>query len=556
MKKITFLLATTLLISTAQLAAQTSGDLYDPSVIHTVKINFEQANWANLLDSLRVNSDDMLIGRVTIDGATYDNCGVSYAKSPTHQVVGKRNPWTIRLNFIDKKQQHQGYRTLQISQALRDPSLVREVLSSEIARRYMPAPRANFTTLTVNQEAKGVYVNIEGVDDVFFQKNFSLPQSPKGELAANTEGSAASFAAFRCVPDVRATPYSDCPPNLFGSLRYEKNAKCYLRNFDILSKEGWDDLIELTRVLNNDPANLNKILNVDRALWFLAFQNVVVNLNSYEGQFSGNYFLVRDATGLFSFMPTEMNLAFGSYKNTNGASDLDLDGLVTLDPMLHADNAMKPLITQLIKNQDLRKIYFAHIRQILADWFDNDHYKTRAEELQKLIMSTYAAATEKPYDVVDFQRSLLETVGKTTKIPGIVELMSKRTKWLKKYPDLLNVPPQVSNISFSSRQKFTAKSVGEFHLKAKVDNFPRRVRVFYRPTGANTEGFREAQMLDDGNNHDGEAGDKIFGATIQPNGKFDAIEYYIVAENAGGASFEPSNYINERRKISLAEINK
>ena len=174
---------------------------------------------------------------------------------------------------------------------------------------------------------------------------------------------------------------------------------------------------------------------------------------------------------------------------------------------------------------------------------------------QALITSFYMNSNEKPYELADFQRSLTETVGKVTKIPGIVELMTRRAKFLKKLPDLLNVPPQISDINFSNRQKFATKSVGEFRVKVKVDNFPRRVRLMYRPQGS-TEGFTELPMFDDGKNHDGEVGDKVFGTVVLPQGKFTAIEFYIIAESTGAATFEPANYINERRKVSLAELNK
>ena len=542
MKKIIILCAAALFFFSVKTTAQKSGDLYDGAYVHDIRITFDKPNWMGMLDSLRINGDDMLIGKVQIDGTIYENVGIGYAKNYTHQLAGKRNPWLIKLNFIDKKQNHQGYKTLAISHALRDPSLVREVLSYEIARRYMPAPQADYINLTVNNENKGVYVNIEAVDDVFLQKNF-----------AGTEGSVS--AAFRCIPDTRTMMQTDCEEGVFGALKYEKNAKCYLRNFDMLSKEGWDDLIELTRVLNVDHQHIGKILNIDRALWFLAFNNVIANLSSYEGHLSNNYYLVRDAIGQFNFIPTELNLSFGSYKNTNGQSYLDFDGLVNLDPLLHVSNASKPVISVLLSNPDNRKIYFAHIRQILNDWFDNNAYQTRAMALQSLITPYYINSQEKPYDLTDFQRSLTETVGKVTKIPGIVELMSKRTKFLKKFPDLLNIPPQVSGIGFSSRQKYTTKSVGDFHIKAKVDNFPRRVRLMYRPAGT-SEAFVEQQMFDDGNNHDGEAGDKVFGTVVQPEGKFTAIEFYIIAENAGATVFEPSNYINERRKVSLVDLNK
>ena len=265
--------------------------------------------------------------------------------------------------------------------------------------------------------------------------------------------------------------------------------------------------------------------------------------------------MYKDKGGQFNFIPTELNLIFGSMKNTDGRSDLDLNGLATLDPLLYLNSTDKPLIAQLLKNQDFKKIYFSHVKQILADWFESGTYKTRAETLQKMITPYFEEDKLPPYQSAEFKRSLNETVGTVTKIPGIVELMTLRTKFLKKHPDMLVVQPEISEISVSSRKKMSTQTITEFHVKAKVDRFPRRVRIFYRPIGF-TGAFAEAQMFDDGNNHDVAAGDKIFGLAIKPQGKYDAIEYYILAENAGAATFEPSNYIAERRKVTLAELNK
>ena len=48
------------------------------------------------------------------------------------------------------------------------------------------------------------------------------------------------------------------------------------------SDTGWDDLIALTNVLSTttstNTANIEAVLDVDRALWMLAFDNVVCKL--------------------------------------------------------------------------------------------------------------------------------------------------------------------------------------------------------------------------------------------------------------------------------------
>ena len=73
MKKITTLFTVFLLIFSAQvtkIAAQTKGDFYDVAAIHDMKITFSQKNWVNMLDSNRINGNEMLVGTVTIDGST------------------------------------------------------------------------------------------------------------------------------------------------------------------------------------------------------------------------------------------------------------------------------------------------------------------------------------------------------------------------------------------------------------------------------------------------------------------------------------------------------
>ena len=80
--------------------AQKSGELYDGTYVHDIRITFDQSKWMDLLDSNRINGDEMVIGKVQIDGTNYENVGISYAKNYTHTVSGKRNPWLLKLNLM------------------------------------------------------------------------------------------------------------------------------------------------------------------------------------------------------------------------------------------------------------------------------------------------------------------------------------------------------------------------------------------------------------------------------------------------------------------------
>ena len=58
-----------------------------------------------------------------------------------------KNPFNIKLDYIIDGQDHQGIDKLKLSNVIQDPSFIREVLSYEISRKYMPSSEANFISL-------------------------------------------------------------------------------------------------------------------------------------------------------------------------------------------------------------------------------------------------------------------------------------------------------------------------------------------------------------------------------------------------------------------------
>ena len=520
-------------------SAQTSeATFYDTDKVQEIRINFQNENWEEQLDSLRIYGNGLLLGDVKINGQEYKNSGVRYRGVRSFVTGGKRNALHIKLNYIDKKQNHQRFKTLKLSNALRDPSMVREVLAYELAREYMPAPEANFAKIYINGNYYGLFVNVEDISNDFLDKHFGSHEN--------------SF--FKATPPLDAPrPSSNCKNKIFASLEYETGVDCYIANYEIKSEAGWDDLIELTRVLNESPEDIEKVLNVDRTLWMLAFNNAIVNLSSYSGQYSQNYYLYKDDFGQFNPIIWDLNLAFGSFKNTGQGSDLNLKQLQELDPLLHANNVAKPLISKLLANEQYKKIYLSHLREIVFDNFVNDEFEKRAQELQRLISSPLFEDQNKQYPHNDFLASLTKTIGKRSKIPGLVELMSKRGKYLKKHQALSGIPPEVSDVQVTGRAKFSNETVDKFQIQAQVEKRAKKVKLFYRFDSRAP--FKMAFMSDDGQNNDGKPGDKIFGVIIDPKGNHDKIEYYIQAENPVTVSFYPDDYMFTPMVSTLKELN-
>ncbi len=518
--------------------AQIETDFYDTDKITEIRIKFKKTNWAEELDSLRNYGDDLLMGTATIDGKEYKNVGVRYRGSRSFAVGSKRNALHLKLNYINKNQNHQGYKKIKISNALRDPSMIREVLGYEIARKYMPAPKANHAKVFINGSYYGLFVNVEDISDEFLEKHFGSNEN----------------AFFKCSPDISKKSEEGCKNKTFASLEYEDGAECYFANYEMKSKDGWDDLIELTKTLDKEPENINKILNVDRTLWMLAFNNVLVNLSSYSGQNSQNYYLYKDENGQFNPIIWDLNLAFGSFKNTGSGSDLDLKGLQNLDPLVNVDNVAKPLISKLLSDPEREKLYLSHVRTILYENFVDGSYEDRATELQRMIKGSFIEDKNKFYDTSELEKSLTTTIGKRSKIPGIVELMKARASYLKKHEKLNVVPASISEIKVKTREKLSKDLVKDFNITCMVDRYPKQVKVLYRFDKSTS--FKALAMADDGKSNDGKSGDSIYGIKISPPADVKSIEFYIMAQNPKSITFEPSNYMFNTIEADLETLNK
>jgi hypothetical protein len=538
MKKI--LLALIAIIPVALFAQNTKSTrpLFDKKTIGEIRITLPMKNWADALDSMRIYSAGLLSGSAIVDGIKYEDVGVRFRGDKSYQMGLKRNPLTIKLNNSSPTVNHQGYSVLKLSSALRDPSMVREVLFHEIAAKYIPSSQASYTKLYVNEEYIGVFINIESIDKQFLTNNYGTSNG----------------AFFKAGVDYKPEDVpTTCRQNIFGSLEFEDNIACYKGNFEMNSASGWNELQELTRVLNNEPAKIDRHLDVDRTLWMLALNNVMVNLSSYSGNHSVNYFLYRDDNGRFQPVHWDLNLSFGSFKNTGSGSDLDLKDLQNLDPLLHVENPYKPLISQLLKDPLYKKIYLSHIRQINEENFLNGAYEKRAQELQGLIVVPFNDDKYKVYNLEDFQKSLRETVGKRSKIPGLVELMAKRAKFLKVHPELTALPSSVTDVLVQSRGKFENKKLNAFRITAKADRFPKRVLIYYRFSDRDTY---NVMPMNEEPSTDLPTGVKNFAANVEAKSADALLDYYILVENAGTVSFLPSDYSKKPFKVKLSELNK
>lgn len=541
MKRLTFLIFLTHVLACAVLAQEEEPDIYNPDSVRQVRIYFEEENWDDILDSLKqAGLDQRLIATVKFAGETYEGAGIRYKGNSSYFNVRKNDyaklPFNIDVNETHKdKKMPGGYDKLKLSNVFRDPSFLREALSYKIANRYMVSPRANYVRVFINDEYFGLYNNTESVDEELLERFFG------GNYEDETG------VLFKCDPVWSHQPPEGCTKGEKSSLQYlGPDPECYMGNYEIKSDSGWAELVSLTDILNNHPEKIDSVLAVDEALWMLAFNITLVNLDSYTGRFCHNYYLYQDADGVFHPIIWDLNLSFGGFRYDGLGKPLGLEDMQTLSPFTHykQKNEKRPLITQLLGNDLYRKMYVAHVRTIVQDFFADSTYLYEAMQMQERIRPYVKADTNKLYNVEAFEKNLYESArANKVKIVGIKELMEPRTKYLNNHPLVGYEPPKIDTIEYID--------LGEEAIFATRLEGATRAWLFYRNS---TKGnFRAVEMLDDGASGDEMEADQIYGVVVPYTNIDEPIQYFIVAENERTAALSPERASFEYHTTAAAD---
>ncbi|HLP94625.1 MAG TPA: CotH kinase family protein [Saprospiraceae bacterium] len=498
-------------------------NLYDPAVVQEIKLTFYQSNWDYKLDSLKAidNGDYLLAKSVEINGILFDSVGVKYKGNSSYSANNNKNPLHIELNFVKKGQSYNGIKDIKLGNGFSDPTFVREPLSYEIARKYMDAPLSNHAKVWINGTYWGVYSNTESINKAFLQKHF----------ATNGDN-----AFFKCNPEDFGGPGTggNYPDLVYSSA----DSAFYYNKYDIQSDYGWAELLDLMETLKNNPNSVESVLDVDRALWMLAFNNVLVNLDSYTGAFGQNYYLYYDENDRFLSTLWDLNMSFGGFPLLSANQFLTQTQMKQLDPLVQSSNSSRPLIKQLLANPTWKRMYLAHLKTILTENFaSEDDYKDRALEMQALIDAAVQSDTKKFYSYANFQANVTSSVntgggGGFGTVPGIADLMNARYNFLISNTNLTAQAPSISNVSGSG--------ISTYWVTAQVTNAV-TVTLAWREDSSDV--FQKVTMLDDGLHQDGAAGDGVFGASfvmLDPT-----MQYYIYAENAQAGIFSPARAEHE-----------
>jgi hypothetical protein len=499
------------------------GQLYDIDNINTLEVNFYDTWYHDTLKYWKANYIENTLPAQLDYGAThFDSVAVKYKGNSTFGVADLFNnpkmPYNIDLNEYVGGQDIQGNKKLKLGNALFDPSFAKEILASHVYKQYMPCYEANLIKLFVNGSYLGLYTNQEDIGPPFLKKHF-------GEKDG---------AFFKCEPMTEEQAGHPVPwPTLLWN---GTDTLDYYEIYERKSDSGWVEFLNMIYVLNNDIANIEQVINVDRVLWNFAVSTVLSNEDTYNTTIIHNYYMYQTGDGKFQMIPWDLTESFCGLLFTTGTpqSHYELEPLYGLNPYM----ADRPLVYQLLSNNYYRKRYFAHIRTVIEEYYTAADLKAWTMDV---LNNAYYAVLDDPNKLFTMAEHI-ENVDNPINwliaytIAGMTDVVNNRKPYLLSHADVIKVAPVINSVTQNIQHPSFDETV---YVSAAVNNATSvKLRVTNNPANYASD-FQSVTMLDNGLGGDAAAGDGIFTAPVPFTATNDHVKYYIEAENAEALALMP-----------------
>jgi len=381
-------------------SAQNDGDaLFNSSQIHTIKFYFTQVGWYDSLMDYKP-LDKKMLGDVEIDGTYIDSVGIQFKGNSSFNAPGIKKPWKIDFNEYVSGQKYDGLKTINLNNAMKDPSFMREKLFDDFCRTVgIEGPRATYANVYVNNTLWGFYTLVE-------QVNKTLLNTQIG----NNDGN-----LFKGDANGTLQWYGTSQSSYYGKYELKTNE----------TVNDWTDLVHLIDEINNTPSanfydSLEIVLNTTAWIEGWAANIIFVNLDSYNGT-GHNYYIYHDTiTDKFHFIIWDANEAFGNFNM--GMTIPQLESL----SMSYIPNPInsRPLTDKMIQNTTYMNTYANTVCNYVANYFSNASLDPKIDSLYTIIKPYVYADPNKPYSNQQFEDNI--TMNVMGNIAGLKSFIANR----------------------------------------------------------------------------------------------------------------------------------
>lgn len=146
------------------------------------------------------------------------------------------------------------------------------------------------------------------------------------------------------------------------------------------SKEDYKRVITALKNLNSGT-ELDKYIDVDATLRYLAASTLLVNMDSYFSGMKHNYYLYEE-DGKLTMLPWDYNLAFGGFQmnSAQAAVNLPID-----TPVSGIEMSERPMVAKLLEVDEYREKYHEYLKQLVDEYFQSGKFQQTVDRANLLI---------------------------------------------------------------------------------------------------------------------------------------------------------------------------
>jgi len=365
----------------AQYHSPSESSIYSDIDLPRIDITLDQDDLDFILAPENRESDEEFPAKFTyrsnLRNDSEENIGFRL-RGNTSRASGKQS-FKVSFNSFKKGRDLDGFEKLNLNGSSNDPSITRTKIAWDLMNeRGVISPRANLVELYVNEEYRGVYTNVEHIDEEFIEERFG---NKNGNL-------------FKCLYPADLN-YKGTNPNLYKEEFFGRQA------YELKTNEELDDYTGLAifiQILNRSSTsefqkNILEVFDVYSYLKALALETLIGHWDNY-GINQNNFYLYEnlEGDGRFYYIPFDLD-------NTLGVDFFDVDWADRDIYKWYSDRDDRPLTQKILSVPIFREEYTRIVDDLLKTQFNPSILNARIDELKSQIQN---AAERDVYRTFDY----------------------------------------------------------------------------------------------------------------------------------------------------------
>ncbi len=372
-----------------------------------------------------------------------------------------KKSFKVSFNTFQKGKKFKGLEKMNLNGEHNDPTILRSNLGWNLFNAFgVPSSRANHVELYINTQYRGLYTNIEHIDEEFVQKRF-------------TDGSG---NLYKCLYPADLH-FKGMNPDLYKEEFWGRRAYDLKTNTE---EEDYSDLAHFINVLNNYEGQgfqceLERIFDVDNYLKVIAID---ILLSNWDGPIvnKNNFYLYHDpCTGRITYLPYDLD-------NTMGIDWFGVDWANTFVYFWsNISGDYRPIFEKLMAVEEYRKRFSFYMAQIIDTHFNYSDLSPYLDE-KLAMLSPYRqndpfAGQDYGWSFNDFQKAYEESIGDHVKY-GLQDYIITRSLSAFQQLQLGDMLPHLQEINIDWSEESVA-----FHLHTLDNSAVEQINFHYQLDG-------------------------------------------------------------------------